>query len=424
MDGLHFTEDPIQPGLSAFIIFVYYLYGGYILSLYILVGDKGGLHSSDFLLFVIVLLLLVVSNLRKVITTNKIFDGNNIILFLFIFYMLFKYTVVDGEIRVLSPAIFIKDIGTNFIAGFIAFSVFESRLPKVSTIMLRYQRKDGIMRLAIIGTLIFFAMLVYLLSNFIGASLADILEYKVLSNEYYQEFGDYSTVAFCCLISLQVAYFKRRIFTNCIYAIYSLVLSVEVILAFLCLQSVNSNKSVLVIALVAILSLYYCKPKYWLINGWKIKRVTFYVIPVIFLLSLLIYGFLPPLDISQLRFFDYGQSSSVISNSSLQVRWDQLMDIGKEQLLNAPILGDLSIANYIHSTIISLQTHMGIIGGLLFWSFILLKISNIYRHDGNEGLRSIALPILFVASISSFFTWGPLWFLIGGLYERTPQSLN
>jgi hypothetical protein len=92
-----------------------------------------------------------------------------------------------------------------------------------------------------------------------------------------------------------------------------------------------------------------------------------------------------------------------------------------DQFLNAPIFGDISYKNYMHSSLLSIQTHLGMIGSLLFWTFVVSQLLQIYRRPGNEGLKVIALPILFVSIISSFFTWGPLWFLIGALYEYTPQ---
>lgn len=392
------------------------------MSLYILMDDKGGLRSSHFLIFVIVILLLGISNLGKLLVTKTVNNRDNSILVLFIAYMSIRLIPVEVDTQSYYFHIMFSEMGTNFIAGFIAFSLLESCTPAISGIKKRIRGILETKRLAITCTLIFTALMIFFLTQFLGTSLANIFQFSYLPNDYYQDFGDFITIGYCCLISIQISCFKRQfILPRSFYKIVFLV-SVQALLVFICLQVVNSNKSVLVTTLVSVSTIYFFKPKNWLISRGRIKLKAFYVIPFLLISLLLLPRLLAEVDVSQLRVFDYGESSSILENTSIQARWIQIKDSGMEQFLRAPVFGDISIKDYIHSSLISVQTHLGFIGSLLLLSFFGTKLYHVYRYAGNEGLKVIAPPILFAATISSFFSWGPLWFLIGALYGNSPRS--
>lgn len=110
--------------------------------------------------------------------------------------------------------------------------------------------------------------------------------------------------------------------------------------------------------------------------------------------------------------------SSIISRVSL---WSYFV----EQFQVAPLTGSFSseiIAGpgrgyYQHSVLLSTLTHTGIIGGSLLFlllSMIILKenllnFSSIYRIN----VSSMFFTVILVGGVSSFFTWPPLWFLLG-----------
>jgi hypothetical protein len=421
---LALSDNRMQIGFGTFVIFLYALYGAHIWSLYIIQGDKGALRSEDFLLFVIVFLLLCLSNLGKLLITRTIKDGGKPIIIIFIIYLMFKLIFQDSETQYYYIGIIFSEIGNNFIVGFIAFSTLNSRMPILSTIMRWPQRPDGMKRLATIGIIIFIVSMLYFLTQFLDTSLLNILDiiFIPLSNDYYQDFGDYITIAYCCLASLQISYFNRNIFSDRKYFIFAFMLLVEALIACICLQAVNSNKSVLVIMLVSVLSIFFCKPKNWLIGFGRIKPKALIFIPIILIGVFLSSRLLQTIDLSRLNIFAYDENSSILAHSMLQSRWQLVRQSFMDQLSNSPVFGDISIKNYMHSSLLSVQTHLGIIGSLLLWSFIIIQLHHLFWHYGNECLKALSLSILFTSIISSFFSWGPLWFLIGALYAYPPQS--
>ena len=258
-----------------------------------------------------------------------------------------------------------------------------------------------------------------------GMSILSFLSEFIMgsfSNDYYQTFGDYMTIAYCCLVPLQVVYLKSSIRSGRAFYFFVMVIIVQTLMTFICLQALDSNKSVVVIVLVSMLAIYVGKPEGLFIRHGRLRISTLLRLPFLLVAIILACRYMPAIDISQFHIFDHDESGSVLTNSSMQSRRYIINTYFMDQFQNAPIFGDISIRKYMHSSLLSIQTHLGMIGSLLFWSFIILNLRQVYRHPGNEGLKAIALPILFVSIISSFFTWGPLWFLMGALYEYTPPS--
>ena len=411
--GLTLADNRSQAGFGTFLILLCALYGTYIYLLFITVGHKGGFYYADSLLFLIVFFLLVLTNFGKLIIIRTFMINQNSILLLFFLYLLLR-TIDAFDSQILNPTIIFSYVGVNLISGFIAFSVLRLHIPIASL-----QGAKSTKWAAIIGTLIFIATILYIMTHLMSTSLVNIFQFQYLNNAYYQTFGDYISIAYCCLVSLQISYFKRSIYQNRLIVVFVLVISAQVILACICLQMVNSSKSVVLITLVSAFAIYYCKPKHWLISYGRINvRNLFYMSFLLLLVYLLLTQLLQELDVYRMRIFDYG-SSSLLENKSLESRFEIIRLHGMDQLLMAPLFGDISIENYMHSSVLSVQSHLGFIGSLLLWSFVLIQLRNVYRDGGNECLKTIALPILFVSAISSFFTWSPLWFLIGALYEYT-----
>lgn len=417
------AQNRIHRGFGFAVILLYALYGAGIASAYILTEDKGGLRSADFFLFVVVVILLGLSNLGGLLIKRTLRIGEKSVLLVFFLYVLAKLILEDNGSRVFNLGILITEIGKHFLVGFIAFAVVRSRVPVVSRITAATGSALGVKVAAIAGTAIFISTMVYFLTLFLQTSMFSIFQLKYLANNYYQDFGDYISIAYCCLVALQISYFKQRRERAIGFTFFLLIITIQTVLVFVCSQVITSNKLVLVVSLISVFALIVCKPKRWLFKQGRITTSGLLAFPVVLSAGLLLYRYISGMDISQLRIVDYGQSS-IYDNRSLGIRWQQFLDLGGDQLSNAVVFGDLSITNYIHSTLISVQTHLGSVGSLLLWSFIISGLRNVYRSAGNEDMKAIAIPILSVAVISSFFTWGPLWFLIGGMYEYAPQQSN
>lgn len=90
----------------------------------------------------------------------------------------------------------------------------------------------------------------------------------------------------------------------------------------------------------------------------------------------------------------------------------------------AEMLSGYDRGEYVHSVPLSLLTHAGIIGFCLFLLLIGTLLSKQLRSsnlEGNNSARSnrikivVFMMILLVGSAVAFFSWLPLWFLIGYL---------
>lgn len=127
---------------------------------------------------------------------------------------------------------------------------------------------------------------------------------------------------------------------------------------------------------------------------------------------------------------DENSGLTIFIPSSVTSRVAIFEDIGRTHLGYAPLMGNLGVEHlfdrpggYLHS-ILSVQSHLGIIGSILIFSFIFVKLYNLYVHSNNRTLKILVIPLIFMSFIGAFFTWTLLWFLIGIIYTDTNNDLN
>jgi len=407
-------------GLGLLVILAYALYGAYIASLYVRTGDKGGMRSADFLLFAIAVLLLMTTDLWRQLVSRTLRGGVRTLLLALFSLIAVKLLLAGGGTQVFNLGQLVTVVGKYFFVGFVAFAALRSRVYPLSRVAALTAAPAGRQRLAIVSTAVFLLAMLSFLAAFVGSPLASLTSFAVISNDYYQDFGDYVTIAYCCLVALQVSYVASHGGSLRAFGLFAGVLLVQAGLVFITAQAVNSNKAVVAVALVSAAALYACWPKGRAVTAGVAVAAAVVVLVLAARLALDAAG-VPSLDVTQFRIFDYGDGA-FYENTSMLSRWEQFRELGKGQLLGAPVFGDISITSYLHSSVLSVQTHLGLVGSVLFWSFILLQLRQVGRHGGNDGLPVIAVPLLFVSAISSFFSWGPLWFVLGGLYEYLPSS--
>ena len=85
----------------------------------------------------------------------------------------------------------------------------------------------------------------------------------------------------------------------------------------------------------------------------------------------------------------------------------------------------LEPGSYVHSIILSLFTHSGIIGVFIFALMVLIVASfRLKKLNNFNRLESILVIAFFgLGSLYAFFTWPPFWFFLGFLFIK-PNSLN
>ena len=157
------------------------------------------------------------------------------------------------------------------------------------------------------------------------------------------------------------------------------------------------------------------------------------------ILSFIMYSY--DIDISSFRIFGFGNEGFTSVNSRIEIFKNNFI----EQWSYNPLFGNTIIeklttgeGSYVHS-LLSLLTHLGIIGFCLFIVVIIAIYSEIVKTINNTsdiyqnrqyGLYRILVltTILFFAIISAFYSWMPLWFTIGfvgvGLHMKNTKKVN
>jgi hypothetical protein len=235
-----------------------------------------------------------------------------------------------------------------------------------------------------------------------------------VDNEYYQDLGDYFVIFYCGWLALRENYRNRRKESERGYVLFTFLLILELAISVIFLQLIGSNKAPLTIVLIGLTYLVFSIPA-----SFRLQLRQFSTIFVLFVLAGFFFKFyVDPELLSSLRFFGEINSGGIASNSSVTSRLDQVVKEGFDQLNRNWVFGDLTIDQYIHSSLISIQTHLGLLGSILFWLFIAMQSYFIYFKGKDRIAKAITLPVVFVSIISSAFWWFPLWFVIGHIYMR------
>jgi hypothetical protein len=408
--------------LGPLFIAFYAFYNLFILFLYIKQGDKGSFRSAFFLFVLMVLFLLFAGNLWKLLK-DTLKRQSTYLLVAFILYFFIAAMLSQPDVRSQYFSQLYATVILSFLLGFIAFS--DVRTTGLDSIVnFRFNPKSFLIHATLAITIAYVGIGLFFLRDFL--SMLDARFFKILTDNTalisYQGFGDSYTMAFICTAGIQYLFYKIRMKEKG-FLIFAGIIIAETVLAFVCLQLVGSSKSPVLILMIALLFLWYAKPHHWLTRGRFLKKRTMVIIPLLLLIVAVALQRISQLDFKSITLFDLGNAESVLQNTSLTSRVNQAKTEGMDMLIENPILGKLQL-NYIHSSVVSLQSHLGIIGSLLLWSFISIRLIATYNNPGYVMIKSLAIPILLMAAISSFFTWEVLWFFIGALATAGTRPKN
>lgn len=327
----------------------------------------------------------------------------------------------------------------GLLLGYIAFAVY-GRTETIVNARGALRWHPGILRLSIdmLAMVAYAAALMHAFITLLPQMWADIfmLAYNNSMVMVYQSFGNYLTLAFISAIHLSEPYVRWRFPRSLIIgAAWAFLLATSCWSSFLLAQMVGSNSgaalAVVIGGAVAGVAIYRDLRERQPVRA--LVMLSIFLLSVIWVWQLL--GNLPPL-----RLFNFqrvineqelaigGSSIASIGGSSIASRLRILVDSGMEQLAVNPLFGDLAIDHvvgkpgyYLHS-ILSIQTHFGIIGSILFFSFLIERIVALYGSHGNILIKTFFLPLMIMATIGTLFTWMPLWFVIGALYTIRPRA--
>lgn len=128
------------------------------------------------------------------------------------------------------------------------------------------------------------------------------------------------------------------------------------------------------------------------------------------------------------RLLDYGNVESLLDTPSIASRLEILQGCAAQQFALGPLFGDLAAeyrtcgeGHYLHS-LVSVQTHLGLVGTLLFLGAVALGAWNLGGDPALRRLRPVLAIVLFVALASAFFTWLPVWHALA-LLAAAPYGL-
>lgn len=389
------------------------MYGVHIYGQIILFEGKGFLPSTFVALWLLLITVIVFNSTARQLVSQSFGHWHKLIMILFLGYYLVSTFFYTGNTLGAHFSNIMVVVLPGFMLGVISNLNYNNFGPfqKMARIL---NTKRFAKRLYLFAALISLLFIFYQIYLFYVNKLGLTLSLITVNNEYYQDLGDYFVIFYCGWLALRENYRNRLLETQRSYILFTLLLILELAIAVIFLQLIGSNKAPLTVVLIGLSYLIFSIPA-----SYRFQLRQFFTLFFLALFSIVVFNiYVDPELLSSLRFFGEANSDGITGNSSVTSRLDQVVEGGLEQMNRNWIFGDLSIEEYIHSSLVSIQTHLGLLGSLLFWLFAGIQSYFIYFKSTDRLAKAITLPIFFVSIISSAFWWLPLWFVVGHIYMR------
>jgi hypothetical protein len=399
------------------LILLISVYCVYINVILIIIEDKGALLSTFSAMWAIILLFFITTGSVSLILSRRSVYTHKILLVLFCLYMLVN-SLFYVDYYSLYFSIYIAVLIPFFILGIIYQSKNLTLLPfgLIVQPLIKILSKPKGYFLVLFISLGILGLSIWYVTTYRAYNLGQLVTIK---NEYYQSLGDFYTILYISWLGYRHAIIEKasEIQGNKV-KVSLIVLVLEAAFSIFFLQLFGSNKASLAVILIALFYIYYLN------TGGIYKTASFIAKTALLVVTMLVISnYIDERLLNNLRLFNELNESSILHNSSITSRVEQFKNDSILQFEQGWIFGDLSIAgDYMHSSILSIQTHLGFTGTLLFWSYVLLSLYVVYFTKKDIILKSITIPILFVSTISSVYWWSPLWFLLGVLYVSDSKS--
>jgi len=405
-------------------------------------------------IFIVTLSLLIGLIIWRIIISKNIYVRKSLIVLIFFFlYLISKICIDIGDLDKLKG----YTIGSR--GGIILFyligMLINITIDKVNTLT-EYSGRRFLLSVVLSG--------MYIFSNgyFIFMAFSELSEnlrktvFLISEPGVYQGPGNFLTISSLLLsfiyIRLLLNAHKHNYLYKFLFFVYGCAIIVILLSSMLLAQMIGSNNAfictgfLLGINFIFSIFLLFSKVKDILesrfinlkniVSGVIFRKlvisvligITGTVIFLIFAVNLL------DIDINKLRITGYG-SGEVSSISSREV----LLSNFSVHLFYSPItpfVGNMQVdalttgaGTYVHSFLVSILTHLGIMGIILILLFMFFAIKELF--DKNSGIYKNGMKIykillflffLLIATAATFFTWIPIWFLFGLFF--IPISLN
>ncbi|MCI5208325.1 MAG: hypothetical protein D3910_05925 [Candidatus Electrothrix sp. ATG2] len=373
----------------------------------------------------------------------------------FLLIMFFMYVLMQGFIIDYN---YLKSL-TLGRSGGIIYGVAYGFIVKliVHSIFVKIRRGLQLKKVNLAFAVVFFSFItlyVYKISSFLlGFGRYDIFLISYEYSNLYQTPAAYISIFMMVLSYLLVLLFTA--YNNSNFSLKKISLSIIFILYFICSlklmllsQLLGSNNGLVVVITFFLLTVFFVQVNFIKKIKRKINRISrmsllkfiginkFFFRQAVLLLSCIV-GVLyvvikiTDFDLLTLRIFNFGFSSSLVSSSFVS-RFELIQNFIIQFFYN-PIFGNLNVdrlttgtGTYAHSLPLSLLSHTGLIGFLIFIALVYSILSELSSEQKKTphyffiSSRTIylykiywILLVLIMATFATFFNWLPLWFSLG-----------
>jgi len=389
----------------------------------ILTGDNSYFWKAHFVFIASFIIILFSTNALSLLLTQFLGNFGGVCLLCFLFYYLIM-TLGYPNSQITSDHLYYitRAVIPGFLLGFVFLGKIEilrvREFPKLSQSI-----RSILLNSPMIVSLLFYLLLVIaILATMWSIRRTDIFlitNVAELDQLYYQTFGRYALLAFIGALMILYYYLKPK---RNYYIIFCFIVICLGFIISITLALVGSNKELVALVLILFMCIIYAKPKHFLIKHQKIYLKNLFIVLLVLLLCSTAWFYVSGIELPYLRIFGFQESTSILENRSLISRIEMLMGTGIEQIAINPVFGNLGAEHivggpggYIHS-LISVQSHLGMIGTFLLLGYLIHRLYRLYANDGRSALKMITPSILFISFIGTFFIWLPFWFLIGALF--------
>jgi hypothetical protein len=350
--------------------------------------------------------------------------------FFLIYYILLIALYPDPEIAYEHWRYLTVSILPGFLTGIIAFGRIRFT-PALQALRIPVRRLTGPIHA---GILLFYAALsaasAWLVWNLRRDDIFLIsARFLAIEDVPYQLICDYRALAFMIFACLALHYLfagPDHTRSRALWAATLVLLAAVFLLDLLFIALIGSNKGLLLVFATFALCIYALKPReFFLRKGFvKLQRALLAgLLLTAVIVAVFAALFLVQFEFPMLRIFNFEQPGNILSNSSLVSRIEIFLNCGLDQLALNPIFGDLGAeygtcgkGYYLHS-LLSVQSHMGIVGSVCLSVFLLASIYRLVQLPGKGGVKVILWPILSTAIVAAFYSWIVFWFLAGALFS-------
>ena len=299
---------------------------------------------------------------------------------------------------------------------------------------------------------LFFGGACFLFAYIIGGVREDVFLVAEL-DENYQRPGNFITISHVIVSYLYVCnHFSKGVFfgSKIACSLRLLSYSISTFLMITTAQLIGSNSATVVVLVVFVVTLFYVLTinrrvfDQYVQRGLVVFKIRHLISRVAKFIGLIVavmvliglFFLVGQFNIPQIRIFNFGEAGEL---SSVGSRLALMQEYAIAQLSFAPILGHANVAylvtkdagSFLHSSVLSVLTSLGLLGLSIFLLSIFAIIFQLYResirrYSGdplvNFRFNTISscslvffLLVISFSAVATHFSWSVLWFSIGFL---------